>query len=296
MSKFALCCGINDYPGTVNDLNGCVNDCNAMKSLFLSKGFSVTTLLNSACTKNGFISILKEIIAGAVAGDIIAISYSGHGTHVADKNGDEIDGYDEALYLYDNVLIDDEIREVLDTIDLDITVLIFLDSCFSGTSTRKISDVAEYSKIKYVTTDVVDITKAVTKLVKDNIRENEIFFSACADDEYSYDAYINGSYNGAFTYYLIKSFLDGASYESWFEALRKYLPSTGYPQTPQLEGDEDVILGGALLGSGIVSDVEEETQFITNSESDSSDSTNYTKWIILSVLVVIILILVLIVG
>jgi hypothetical protein len=42
--------------------------------------------------------------------------YSGHGTPVQDKNGDEADGQDEALYLYDGVLLDDELHEILTTI------------------------------------------------------------------------------------------------------------------------------------------------------------------------------------
>ena len=28
MAKYALCIGINDYPGTDSDLSGCVNDAN----------------------------------------------------------------------------------------------------------------------------------------------------------------------------------------------------------------------------------------------------------------------------
>lgn len=44
------------------------------------------------------------------------IDYSGHGTYDYDRNGDEADGYDEALFLYDGVLLDDTINSWLQKI------------------------------------------------------------------------------------------------------------------------------------------------------------------------------------
>ena len=48
--------------------------------------------------------------------NIIFVHYSGHGTQVRDKEGDEADGYDEALYLYDGPFTDDRMNEILSKI------------------------------------------------------------------------------------------------------------------------------------------------------------------------------------
>lgn len=39
--------------------------------------------------------------------------YSGHGTYTPDRNGDEADSQDEAIYVYDGMILDDELTEIL---------------------------------------------------------------------------------------------------------------------------------------------------------------------------------------
>ena len=48
--------------------------------------------------------------------DVIFVHFSGHGTQIRDKEGDEEDGYDEALYLYDGVFTDDRMNAILSKI------------------------------------------------------------------------------------------------------------------------------------------------------------------------------------
>lgn len=43
------------------------------------------------------------------------VQYSGHGTYTPDRNGDEADGQDEAMYVYDGMILDDELSEILTT-------------------------------------------------------------------------------------------------------------------------------------------------------------------------------------
>ena len=50
------------------------------------------------------------------SGRTLIIHYSGHGTYTKDHSGDEADGVDEALYLFDGMLIDDDLSEILRTI------------------------------------------------------------------------------------------------------------------------------------------------------------------------------------
>ena len=49
-------------------------------------------------------------------GPALVIWYSGHGSYLPDNNGDETDGADETLYLFDGHLRDDDINQILQTI------------------------------------------------------------------------------------------------------------------------------------------------------------------------------------
>jgi hypothetical protein len=68
----------------------------------------------------------------------------------------------------------------------------------------------------------------------------EVLLTGCNSTEYSYDAYINGKFNGAMTAMaigLVKS-EPGQTYRSLHKKLRKLLPTPQYPQSPQLEGSD----------------------------------------------------------
>ncbi len=82
----------------------------------------------------------------------MVIHYSGHGQQIFDDNGEEIDGLDEAIVPYDawvkythnykgeNHIRDDEIGNILanfrNKLGKDGQLLMLLDSCHSGSSTR----------------------------------------------------------------------------------------------------------------------------------------------------------------
>lgn len=64
--------------------------------------------------------------------------YSGHGTQIRDTNGDEADGFDEALVPYDytsaGCILDDELfRIVVRPLRDGVTLTSLMDCCHSGT-------------------------------------------------------------------------------------------------------------------------------------------------------------------
>ncbi|MCK7481777.1 MAG: caspase family protein [Candidatus Moduliflexus flocculans] len=128
--------GINNYPGIFNDLKGCVNDAKDWSALLQGFGFSTSTILDSGATKANVKAALQGLIASTNAGDVAVFTYSGHGTQVTDRSGDESDPYDEAISLYDGNVIDDELRVILQGIHPQATLVIVSDSCFSGSVTR----------------------------------------------------------------------------------------------------------------------------------------------------------------
>ncbi len=138
--KLALCIGINDYPGTGSDLSGCINDAADWAKLLSQKGFTVTRMLDKEATGKNIREAIKAMIEGAVKGDTVFFQYSGHGTYIPDKDGDESDGTDECLCPYDlytkGPITDDELNDLFTAKKNGVKLVLFSDSCHSGTVTR----------------------------------------------------------------------------------------------------------------------------------------------------------------
>ena len=248
-AKKALCVGINDYPGTQNDLSGCVNDCEEWGRLLVEKfGFgSVTKLINSQATIAAVKEALTNLISSSQAGDVLAITYSGHGSTVIDYNGDEPTGRDQTLYLYDGNLIDDEIRSILSKLPDGVNITIICDSCHSGTVTRAMLTsrlkICGAPKPRYMPPkDAKEASLAASLPVRKRVfyTENdmkEVLLSGCDSPEYSYDASFDKPM-GAFSYYATRILWkeQNLTYEQFHNKLRKSLPNRQYPQTPQCEG------------------------------------------------------------
>ena len=82
MDKRALCIGINDYPGTGSDLAGCVNDANDWAEALAGRGFEVSVMLDAAATREAMLEGMRKLVSAADSGDVVVISYSGHGGQV----------------------------------------------------------------------------------------------------------------------------------------------------------------------------------------------------------------------
>lgn len=230
--KKAICAGINNYPGSSSDLQGCVNDANDWSKLLQLNGFETKIILDNQVTRKNLLTELENLITSAEADDTVVFTYSGHGTNVIDTSGDEGDGYDEALYVYDGILLDDELRAVIQKTKPGVHLVIISDSCFSGTVTR----VSPTGIPRYMKTDEIPPHFKLKKKLLSEEDMVEILVSGCDDDEYSYDAYINGRWCGAFSTNAISVIQDKLTYNEFYAGLREILPSREYPQTPQLEG------------------------------------------------------------
>ena len=232
-SRKALLFAINDYPGSANDLNGCLNDQKDVASLLVGLGFETKLFSDKEATKWAFISNVSRAISNLRSGDCLVIHYSGHGTQEYDPHGDETDGYDEAICMYDGNVIDDDIGACLMNIPDGATVFLMFDSCFSGTATRGFG----LTKNRYMVT--------LPKRGMKNVRFPEedmkwIIFSGCGESQTSADAYIDGKYCGAFTYFALKTLSLQMTYREWMTAIRTHLPGNGFNQAPTLEGKSEL--------------------------------------------------------
>lgn len=258
MTKKALCVGINDYPYEDNDLNGCVNDAKAWAALltehFDFQDSDVRLLLDDQATKANIMSALTELVSGAEAGDVLVFTNSSHGTYVADTSGDE-EMYDEAMCPFDcgeNLIVDDELRELFDTLPDNVSLTVISDSCFSGTVTRAVPGLKtpDDRRKRFLNPRIIgkatlkNVWKAVQK-AKTKYPESEmkdILLSGCSDKQYSYDAEIDWVYHGAMTYYALKAIGEAnyrITYQDMHTRLKELLDESNFDQTPQLEGKQD---------------------------------------------------------
>jgi len=218
---------INNYPGTINDLRGCLNDQKRIIKLFAD--YDTVALKNEQVTVQTIKEQMTEIVSNAVSGDYIVFHYSGHGTQIPDKNGDEADHYDEALYLHDGALIDDDLCDILSGLKDGVHCLVLLDSCFSGTATRSINLFIQKGRRKL-------FSRRKKILVMPNQKWNVI--SASGEHQTSADAFIHGVYEGAFTHYLCRSAKSGQTLEQWYKKMMRG-GILRYAQRPELEINEN---------------------------------------------------------
>jgi metacaspase-1 len=84
---------------------------------------------------------VDDALAGAArtlaAGDILFISFSGHGARVRDLDwDDEPDGWDEAWCLHDGILLDDKLAGFWRLFEPGVRILVVAENCFGGGSLR----------------------------------------------------------------------------------------------------------------------------------------------------------------
>ena len=157
-TKRALLVGISDYGNAMEDPNkwaniSGANDVALLSPLFNEQGFKVTSLVDAQATHTGITAALKKLAKDSKKGDVVYIHFSMHGQPFEDLNGDEKDGWDEALIpvdaqmtyaegVYDgkNHLLDDELEvyfnDIRSKIGSEGQLYVILDACHSGTASR----------------------------------------------------------------------------------------------------------------------------------------------------------------
>ena len=153
----ALVVGIDRYadPG-FTDLRGAARDARNIRWLLTEHlGFAperIRVLTDAAATRRGIVAGIRDwLVAGSRPGARALFYFAGHGYFQPDKNGDESDGYDEALVPHDarlvsadtrpmqvaNLILDDEVGALLGELR-GREVHVIVDSCHAGTMTRSL--------------------------------------------------------------------------------------------------------------------------------------------------------------
>jgi metacaspase-1 len=152
MALKALLVGVNTYPAS--PLKGCVNDVQALKGLLDQRyglgDESVRMLLDTAATQEAIVTGLAWLgrVEDGENAPVRLFHFSGHGTFIADQNGDEPDGIDECLVPYDYAtagpMTDDALRAIYDSFAQDTHLLLIMDCCHSGTVERRVAEDIRY--------------------------------------------------------------------------------------------------------------------------------------------------------
>ena len=268
--KRALLVGLNHYPDPANNLKGCVNDI-LMTSQFLQKkyGFAVEdirVLADARATTANIRKRLEWLAADMRAGDVVVFHYSGHGSQVRDRDGDELkDHLDEIICPYDldwdDPITDDELGKTFAKIPDWASVTVILDSCHSGTGLKEFGPTPRRNKFLVPPPDIFHRTgpefgdegvnrsvtmrevkerfpiQALAKTLAD--KQRAILIAACRADQVSADAWIDGDYHGALTYYFwhsVQSLGWNVTYKEAVQKAAQSLKAEHYEQDPQLEG------------------------------------------------------------
>ena len=159
-TKTALLVGISEYSKNNIEANDSVwsnihgtNDVELLVPTLTRQDFSITTLRNKEATAIKIRKTFKKFTSFCHEGDLVYIHFSCHGQPVEDLNGDEPEGWDEALVPIDaqktyqkgvyegkNHIIDDELNEYLREIRTKVGkngfVYVVVDACHAGSSYR----------------------------------------------------------------------------------------------------------------------------------------------------------------
>jgi hypothetical protein len=223
--KAAVLIGIN-YTGTDIALSGCISDVACMHDLLKRGGYSDITVLTDDTsvkpTRVNIMAALERLGRLSHQGyNHLVIQYSGHGLSVEDTSGDEEDQRDEAWYSIDRqVIIDDEIRSIIDSFSPWATVFGLIDACHSGTSLDL--------PLRYLYDDsIVQIESKTAPLC------NILMISGCRDTQTSADVQQNGQAGGAMT---MSFFATRVVDNVWLmlTAMRDYMKEHNFDQQPQL--------------------------------------------------------------
>ena len=212
-SRKALCIGINAYPNPANRLRGCVGDAMDWEAALVRLGFSVDSLHDGEATRTAILHKLSDLVVSSRSGDVLIVQYSGHGTHVPDLDGDEVSGQDQAICPVDfeegQLLIDDDIRAVLQRLPTGVQLTCFMDNCYSYSNTRmavgKVASAGPDSLKRFV-----ELTPEIVERYR-NLREGAravapvgpgtpeamtwVAFAACNSDEVAYETSGRGDFS-----------------------------------------------------------------------------------------------------
>ena len=262
--RHALVIGIDSYPGfgPESQLAGAVRDARKMAEVLIERhGFAprnVLQCLETRATRRGILDALEALRVRVVAGDQALVFFSGHGSQMTDREGDEGDGLDETLVPFDSGRAEAENRDISDDelnhwaaglLSVTPHLTMIFDCCHAATLHRP------FWRVRSVPPDLRPV-EALPPSPLPAWRDVEVgprplMLAACRDHERAFELppWVAGEVRGAFSLHLVEALRRAASEETWrevFERAASALEVDCREQHPQVSGDgiDSPVFGG----------------------------------------------------
>ena len=223
--KRAFMVGISHYDTALtgyqwNNING-AEDIRLLSLILKKQGCSLTTLLDEQATYQNIINQLSTFTKRTKKGDIVYLHFSTHGQPVEDLNGDEEDGWDEAIIPIDAYklykkgvyegkmhLLDDQLNQYVKKLREKIGpqgfLYVVIDACHAGTSSRANDETVRGTKVGFTYNNKVFKPslqkKSHYKIEASPKISNVMYLEACRPDQVNMEIKVKDKRYGPLSY------------------------------------------------------------------------------------------------
>ena len=197
------------------------NDIVLLTPTLKKQGFKITSLSNKAATANNIRNGLKSFASNCKPNDIVYIHFSCHGQPVEDLNGDEEDGWDEAIIPIDAYkyykkgvyegkkhLLDDQlntyVKKLRDKIGPTGILYVVIDACHAGTSSRANDETVRGTKVGFTYHNKVfkpsANKKSHYKIAPSAKQSHVLYLEACRPDQVNMEIKVADKRYGPLSY------------------------------------------------------------------------------------------------
>ena len=223
--KRAFMVGISHYDTALtgyqwNNING-VEDVNLLSPILKIQGFATMTLLDEHATYENITNQLSRFAEKTKKGDIVYLHFSTHGQPVEDLNGDEEDGWDEAIipinayklykkgvYEGKKHLLDDQLNQYVKKLREKIGprgfLYVVIDACHAGTSSRANDETVRGTKVGFTYNNKVfkpsAQKKSHYKIEASAKMSHVMYLEACRPDQVNMEIKVKDKRYGPLSY------------------------------------------------------------------------------------------------
>lgn len=194
------------YGGWAGECPGCDVDSETFARMCAEKGVEAKRLQNAQATIGNALALARSAWADMRAGDLFVFYVSSHGGQETDADGDEEDGQDETICLWDGQLADDVLRDLWDEVPAGVRVFMVTDTCNSGTNFKQ-------------------RPRSFRRSLPRSFSGALIHYGGCADGESSF----GDASGGTFTTALVDAWDSANTYRTWFLEAAKRMPKNQIP-------------------------------------------------------------------
>ncbi len=173
-------------------------------------------MTNKEATAENIRASVGKLVESSRPGDRLVLQFAGHGTQFTDLDGDEAHGdspaRDECLcaadcdFGEDGLVIDDELRMIIETLPEGVAMTCFFDCCHSGSATRAALRMPDGASGADVRARFLSPSAAMKKAYKKRlkairkiasralIQQKDVLFSACRSSELAYESNRQGDF------------------------------------------------------------------------------------------------------